>query len=132
MRRYPPSTIYRYLDLSSTQRIRTHNSHRHNTTKPWYKHPTHSPPTPPPTQTQTHVQPPPVPTGLVKIKTNRLIHSHHLSLSTHLSTPPLHPPLHPPLPHLSTHLSTHLFTHLSTHAAPSTSQTYHTKPSPEM
>ena len=26
--------IYRYLDLPSTQRIRTHNSHRHNTSPP--------------------------------------------------------------------------------------------------
>ena len=30
--RYPPRTIHRYLDLPSTQRIQTHNSHRHNTT----------------------------------------------------------------------------------------------------
>ena len=34
MRRYPPSTTYRYMDLPSTQVIRTHNSHRHNTTHP--------------------------------------------------------------------------------------------------
>ena len=34
MRWYPPSTIYIYLDLPSTQRIRTHNSYRHNTTPP--------------------------------------------------------------------------------------------------
>ena len=27
MTRYPPSTIYRYLELPSTQRIRTHISH---------------------------------------------------------------------------------------------------------
>ena len=34
MYRYPPSTIYRYLDLSSTQVIlRIHNSHRHNATQ---------------------------------------------------------------------------------------------------
>ena len=32
MRRYPPSTIHRYLDLPSTQRIQTHTSHGHNTT----------------------------------------------------------------------------------------------------
>ena len=32
MRRYPPSTIYRYLDLPSTQIIRIHDSHRHTTT----------------------------------------------------------------------------------------------------
>ena len=34
MCRYPPSTIHRYLDLPSTQRIQTHTSHRHNTTAP--------------------------------------------------------------------------------------------------
>ena len=34
MRRYPPSTIHRYLDLPSTQIIQTHISHRHNTTPP--------------------------------------------------------------------------------------------------
>ena len=34
MRRYPPSTIYRYLDLPSIQIIQTHNTHRHNTTQP--------------------------------------------------------------------------------------------------
>ena len=34
MRRYPPSTIHRYLDLPSTQRIQSRTSHRHNTTPP--------------------------------------------------------------------------------------------------
>ena len=34
MRGYPPSTIYRYLDLPSTQIIQTHNTHRHNSTQP--------------------------------------------------------------------------------------------------
>ena len=34
---YPPSTIYRYLDLPSTQIIHTHNSHRYNTTPPLQK-----------------------------------------------------------------------------------------------
>ena len=32
--RYPPGTIYRYLDLPSTQGIQTHNTHIHNTTPP--------------------------------------------------------------------------------------------------
>ena len=32
MRRYPPSTMYRYLDLPYTQIIQTHHSQRHNTT----------------------------------------------------------------------------------------------------
>ena len=35
MCRYPPSTIHRYLDLPSTQRIQTHTLHRHNTTPPF-------------------------------------------------------------------------------------------------
>ena len=70
MRRYPPSTIHRYLDLPSTQIIQTHTLHRHNPTPP------DPGPSPYPlstyattTKTQTHVQyPPPVPTGLVKPK----------------------------------------------------------------
>ena len=81
MCRYPPITIHRYLDLSSTQIIQTHTSHIHNTThrsRPWSKLPTHSPPTPP-----TPLQPkhrhmsntPFVPIGLVKPKPNSLIHS---------------------------------------------------------
>ena len=59
MCRYPSSTIHRYLDLPSTQRIQTHTSHRHNTTPPL---PTHvQAPYPLPTyttatKTQTHVQ----------------------------------------------------------------------------
>ena len=81
MCRYPPSTIHRYLDLPSTQRIQTHTSHRHNTThrsRPWSKPPTHSPPTPPTTPEPKHrhmSSTPPVPTGLVKSKPNSLIHS---------------------------------------------------------
>ena len=34
MRRNPPSTICRYLDLPSTQIIQTHNTHIHNNTPP--------------------------------------------------------------------------------------------------
>ena len=34
MCRYPPSTIHRYLDLPSTQKIQTHTEHIHNTTPP--------------------------------------------------------------------------------------------------
>ena len=34
MRWFPPRTVYIYLYLPSTQRIRTHKSHRHNTTPP--------------------------------------------------------------------------------------------------
>ena len=79
MCRYPPSTIHRYLDLPSTQRIQTHTSHRHNTTPPL---PTlvqaPYPPTPntPPQPKHRHMSnTPPVPTGLVKPKPNSLIHS---------------------------------------------------------
>ena len=66
--------IYRYK--SSTRRIRTHTSHRHNTTPPFQtlvNPPTHSPPTPP--QPKHTSNTPPVPTGLVKHKPNTLIHS---------------------------------------------------------
>ena len=76
MCRYLPSTIHRYLDLPSTQRIQTHTSHRHNTTPPL---PTlvqaHSPPTPPQPKHRHMSNTPPVPTGLVKPKPNSLIHS---------------------------------------------------------
>ena len=58
MCRYPPSTIHRYLDLPSTQRIQTHSSHSHNTTPPLptlvqapYPLPTYTTAT----KTQTHV-----------------------------------------------------------------------------
>ena len=72
MCRYLPSTIQRYLDLPSTQRIQTHTSHRHNTT----------PPLPTLVQAPYTTQPKhrhmsnilPVPTGLVKPKPNSLIH----------------------------------------------------------
>ena len=33
MSRYPPSTIHKYRDLPSTQRIQTHNSHIHNSVR---------------------------------------------------------------------------------------------------
>ena len=59
VRRYPPSTIYRYLDLPSIQIIQTHNSHRHNTTpslQTLVQALTHSPPTPPQPNTQTDFQ----------------------------------------------------------------------------
>ena len=75
MRRYPPSTIHKYLDLPSTQRIQTHISHRQNTILPLLTqvqapyplltYTTHSPPTPPtpPQPTHRHTSnTPPVPT----------------------------------------------------------------------
>ena len=59
MHRYPPSTIHIYLDLPSTQRIHTYNSHRHNTIQPLqtlfqapYPIPTYTTAN----KTQTHVQ----------------------------------------------------------------------------
>ena len=62
MRRYPPSTIYRYLDLPSTQIIQTHKSHRHKTTPLFqtlvqapYPLPTNTTHTSA-TQTQIHIQ----------------------------------------------------------------------------
>ena len=72
MRRYPPSTIHRYLDLTSTHRIKTPILHRH---KPYlqtlvkapYPFPTYTTAT----QTQTHVQHSPVLIGKTQI------HSYH-------------------------------------------------------
>ena len=79
MRRNPPSTLYRYLDLPSTQIIQTHN--RHNTTTPSLNlvqvfHPlapnaTHTTAT----KTQTHIPLPHVPPELVKPKPNPVTHS---------------------------------------------------------
>ena len=104
MCRYPPSTIHRYLDLPSTQRIQNHT---YITPPP----PAHDPgPSPLPTPHLHHrnqhtdtCPTPSVPTGLVKPKPNSLIHS-----------PPLHPhrpePKHihishtPPTPLTTTHL----------------------------
>ena len=106
MCRYPPSTIHRYLDLPSTQRIQTHTSHRHNTTPPLptlvqapYPLPTYTTHTTA-TKTQTHVQHS-VPRGLVKPKPNSLIHS-----PPSPPTPPrakhIHMSLTPPTPLTST------------------------------
>ena len=72
MCRYPPSTIRRYLDLPSTQRIQTHTSHRHNTTPPLqtlvqapYPLPTYTTAT----KTQTHVLHSPCPHRIGKAQT---------------------------------------------------------------
>ena len=81
MCRYPPSTIHRYMDLPSTQRIQTPTSHRHNTTPPLptlvqvpYPLPTYTTHTTATKHRHTsnthHVH-----TGLVKPKPNSLIHS---------------------------------------------------------
>ena len=56
MRRYPPSTTYRCVDLPSTQIIQTHNPHRHNTDIPFQTLPQAPLPTyTTATQTQTHI-----------------------------------------------------------------------------
>ena len=97
MCRYPPSTIHRYLDLPSTQRIPAQNSHRHNTTpllqtlvQAPYPLPTYATHTTV-TKTQTHVEHSPVPTGLVTPKPNPLTPSppraKHIHISHTLPTP---------------------------------------------
>ena len=75
MCRYPPSTIDRYLDLPSTQKIQTHTSTRHNTTPPLptlfqapYPLPTYTTHTTA-TKTQTHVQHSPCPHRIGKAQT---------------------------------------------------------------
>ena len=86
MRRYPASIIYRYLDLPSTQIIRTHNSHRHNTTPPLqtmvqtpYLLPTYTTAT----QTQTHVQHSPCSHRIGQAQSSHpLIHSPPISTHT--------------------------------------------------
>ena len=94
MRRYPPSTIHRYLDLPSTQIIQTHNSHRHNTTPPL----------------QTLVQAPyPLPTYTIHTTaTNTQIHVQHFPCSHRIgkaqtqSSHPLTPS--PPTPRRAKHI----------------------------
>ena len=102
MRRYLPSTIYRYLDLPSTHKIQTHNTHKHNTThspKPWPKPPTHSPHTPstPPQPKHRHISHfSPVPLGLVK--TNPIISPIHLQHLPPRPEPNIHMSHTPPTP----------------------------------
>ena len=90
MRRYPPSTIHIYMDLSSTQIIQTRISHNHNTNQPLqtlvqapYQLPTYTTPTTA-TQPQTHVQHSPC--------------SHKIGKSQTQSTHPLTPPPTPSTP----------------------------------
>ena len=93
MCRYPPSTIYRYLDLPYTHTMRTHNSHKHNTT-PLFQTLFQSP-YPLPTYT-TH---PRHPKHRHTSKPNPLTHtlsSHAVTSQTH--TYPYY--MHPPQPHL--------------------------------
>ena len=78
MRRYPPSTIYRYLDLPSTEIIQTHNSQRQaplHSSRPCSKPPTYSPHTLPKPKRRHTSNTPLVHTGLVKPKPNPLLHS---------------------------------------------------------
>ena len=80
MRRYPSSTIYRYMHLSSTQIIQTHISHIHNTTLPQtlVQAPTHCPPAPPtpPQPKHRHTSNnPPLHVELLKPKHNPLVNS---------------------------------------------------------
>ena len=78
MCRYPPTTIYRYLNLPSAQRIQTYNSHRHRSTSLLR---THSSPTQPTTlqpKTQTHVQHSPCSHIIGKTQTDS---SHPLTIS---------------------------------------------------
>ena len=73
MRRYPPSTIHRYVDLPSTQIIQTHTDITPSQPlQTLVQAP--SPPTLQPKHRHTS-NPSPVPTGLVKPKPNPLIHS---------------------------------------------------------
>ena len=104
----PPSTIHRYLDLPSTQRILTHNAHRHNTIPPLktlvqapYSLPTHNQP-PPTTATKTHVKPSPC--------------SHRIGKAQTQSTLPLSP-FPPTPPETNTYTSHILHQLLSSHAA---------------
>ena len=63
------SALYRYIDLPSTYRIQTHNSHSHNTTPPFLtlvQSPTYSPPKPATIPQPNTSNTPLVSTGLVK------------------------------------------------------------------
>ena len=84
MRRYPPSTIHSYLDLTSTHIIQSNNSQRHNITPPFqtlvqapYPLPTYATHTTA-TQTQTHFQHVPC---SYRISTSPIQLSHALSPS---------------------------------------------------
>ena len=128
MRRFPPSTIHRYLDLPSTHIIQTHISHRHNATSPLQtlvQAPTHSPPTPPtlPQPKHRHTSNTPhVLTGLVKPKSNPLIHS--------LTHPSLHPRRSEPNTYTSHTLHQLLFPRNT--LIPSMSALLHTLPEPRV
>ena len=130
MRRYPPSTIYRYLDLPSTQIIQTHNTHKHNTTPPSQTlaqaaH-TLSPNTTHTTATkQRHISHfPHVPPELIKPKPNPVTHSPptpltppqakhiYMSHTLHLHLSP-HSSLARRL-HQTKHLN-HVYPHIHTH-----------------
>ena len=121
-----PNTIYRYLDMPSTQRIQTHNTHIHNTTPPsqTLAQAAHSlSPNTNATKTQTHIPLSPCSSRIGKAQTQfchpltpnnshpapsqthtHVIHSTytlspHLSLARHLNHV-YHPYTHSPQPHL--------------------------------
>ena len=92
MCRHLPSTIHRYLDLPSTQRIQIHTAHRHITTPPLTTlvlapYPLPTSPTPP---QHRHMSNTPYSHRIGKAQTQ--------SSSTH-------PPLHPRCPETNTHIS---------------------------
>ena len=121
MRRYPPSTIHRYLDLPSKQRIQTRTPHRHNITPPLqtlvqapYQLPTYTTHTTA-TKTQTHVQHSPCSYRIGKVETQ--------------SSHPLTPPLHPTRPEPNTYTS-HILHQLLTSHAPHSSITRQLRSTP--
>ena len=107
MRMHPPSSIYRYLDVPSTQKsrltTRTYITPPHPY-RPWSYPTTHSLPTPPhptpphptATQTQTHVQHSPFSYGISKPQTQSSyppttlnIHISHTSPTSFIPCPTL-------------------------------------------
>ena len=99
VRRNPPSTIYRYLALSSTQIIHTHNTHIHNITtpsqtlaqaaNPLSHNTTHTTAT----KTQTHIPLSPCSSRIGKVLTQschpRIPNTSHPAKHIHMShTPP--------------------------------------------
>ena len=124
MRRYPPSTIYRYLDLPYTQIIRTHNTHRHNTTPPLqtlvqatYPLPSYITHTTT-IQTQTHDQHSPCSHKIGKAQT-QTHSSHSLTHSSHTQPRAKHIHIsHTPPPPLIPNTSAVLDTILEPHVPP--------------
>ena len=102
MRRYPPITIYKYLELPSTQRIQTHNTHKHNTTlqDPGPSRPPTPPLTPPTPPQPKHTPLSPCSSRIGKAQTQSS-HPQHL----------------PPRPEPNTYTCQTLHLHLSPHSS---------------